>query len=132
MAMKRFTKYVPDSYNYTSIITIVDNKTGKRSGSIDDFVDLLNEQHETIQELQSELQEQVDRKDACIKQAHLLDEENEQLKIQIKIFEAFLEGNDLDIEWYEFCTRDECAFDGEYIDENEISCKDCLYLGCDF
>lgn len=39
---KRFSKYVPDSYNYTSVITIVDHETNKRSGSIDDFVELLN------------------------------------------------------------------------------------------
>ena len=30
MTEKRFTKYVPDSYNYTSIITIVDHETNKR------------------------------------------------------------------------------------------------------
>ena len=46
MTAKRFTKYVPDSYNYTSVITIVDHETNKRSGSIDDFVDMMNALHE--------------------------------------------------------------------------------------
>ncbi len=57
---KRFTKYVPDSYNYTSIITIVDHETNKRSGSIDDFVDMmnaLNEENEFLKELLNKLEE---------------------------------------------------------------------------
>ena len=47
MTTKRFSKYVPDICNgYTVTVTIVDNETGKQSASVDDFVDLLNEQHE--------------------------------------------------------------------------------------
>jgi hypothetical protein len=49
--------------------------------------------------------------------------ENEQLKQQIKIFEKFLEGNDLSIDWYEFCGLDKCAFENP-----DFSCKDCIHL----
>ena len=57
MTTKRFSKYVPDSYNYTSVITIVDNKTGKRSGSIDDFVDMMNALHEENERLKKHIEE---------------------------------------------------------------------------
>lgn len=47
MTMKRFEKYVPDICNgYTVAISIIDNETGKRSVSIDDFVDMLNALYE--------------------------------------------------------------------------------------
>jgi hypothetical protein len=42
---------VPDSYNYTSAITIVDHETGKRIGYTDDIVELLNRLHEENQSL---------------------------------------------------------------------------------
>ena len=50
-------------------------------------------------------------------------EENEQLKQQIKIFEKFLEVNDLDIDWVEFCGVDECAFENP-----DFSCQECIHL----
>ena len=50
-------------------------------------------------------------------------EENEQLKQQIKIFEKFLEGNDLSIDWDEFCGVVECAFENP-----DFSCKECIHL----
>ena len=50
-------------------------------------------------------------------------DENEQLKQQLNIFEKFLEGNDLDIEWDEFCGVDECAFENP-----DFSCKECIHL----
>ena len=49
--------------------------------------------------------------------------ENEQLKQQIKIFEKFLEVNDLDIDWVEFCGVDECAFENP-----DFSCQECIHL----
>lgn len=49
--------------------------------------------------------------------------ENKQLKQQIKIFEKFLEVNDLGIDWEEFCGVDECAFENP-----DFSCKECIYL----
>ena len=149
MTEKRFT--VKDDVGMLDVAcaNIFDN--GEFIGTVplfdaEKFVDLLNEQHETIERLNQQLRifsdglkaeiretkEVFEDYSECVDEKKQLKEENEQLKTQIKIFEAFLEGNNLDIEWYEFCTRDECAFDGEYIDENEISCKDCLYLGCDF
>ena len=63
MTAKRFTKYVPDSYNYTSIITIVDHETNKRSGSIDDFVDMMNALHEENEQLKLQLQNTSDQRD---------------------------------------------------------------------
>ena len=57
----------------------------------------------------------------------LLEEENVQLKEQIKIYEKFLEGNDLDIEWDLFCRADECIL-GE---NEEMDCKDCKYMRWD-
>ena len=50
-------------------------------------------------------------------------EENEQLKQQIKIFEKFLEVNELSIDWDEFCGVDECAFENP-----DFSCKECIHL----
>ena len=49
--------------------------------------------------------------------------ENEQLKQQLQIFEKFLEGNDLSIDWEEFCGLEECAFENP-----DFSCKSCIYL----
>ena len=58
--------------------------------------------------------------------AHLdniqLRQENKQLKEQIKIYEKFLDGNDLDIEWDLFCTADVCH------EEEDTECKDCKYM----
>jgi flagellar motility protein MotE (MotC chaperone) len=92
MTEKRFTKYVHDSYNYTSIITIVDHETNKRSGSIDDFVDMLNNLHEENQQLQSRindynvalktLQDLCERK---LKENEQLKQENKELKSLCKV-----------------------------------------------
>lgn len=53
-----------------------------------------------------------------------LKQENEQLKTQIKIFEKFLDENNLDIDWEIFCTVDECKKDSD-----DYGCKECKYLG---
>lgn len=53
-----------------------------------------------------------------------LSDENEQLKTQIKIFEKFLNENNLDIDWEIFCTVDECKKDSD-----DYGCKECKYLG---
>jgi uncharacterized protein YjaG (DUF416 family) len=53
-----------------------------------------------------------------------LEKENEQLKTQIKIFEKFLDENNLDIDWEIFCTVDECKKDSD-----DYGCKECKYLG---
>lgn len=53
--------------------------------------------------------------------------ENEQLKTQIKIFEEFLKGNDLDIDWNVFCTVEECPYDDEDF-ENGHDCQYCKYI----
>lgn len=72
--------------------------------------------------------------DVCV-DCERLEKENEELKFknkqfkkQLKIYEKFLEYNDLDFDWTEFCTADECI--NEYKDciDDEIDCKDCVYL----
>lgn len=52
-----------------------------------------------------------------------LEKENGQLTQQLQIFEKFLEGNDLSIDWEEFCGLEECAFENP-----NFSCKTCIYL----
>lgn len=44
------------------------------------------------------------------------------LKEQIIIYEEFLKGNDLDIEWDLFCTADVCE------EEEDMDCKYCKYM----
>ena len=56
-----------------------------------------------------------------------LKKENEQLKAQIKIYEIFLDGNDLDIEWDLFCIADKCEYSDEDFEEG-FDCKDCEYM----
>ena len=83
MTDKRFSKYVPDSYGYSYVVSIVDYETGNYSGSIDDFVDLLNELHEEKEQLQSRINDY----DVALKTLQDLTErklkENEQLKFQL-------------------------------------------------
>lgn len=55
MTEKRFTKYVPDSYGYTYITTIIDNEKNKQTGNIDEIVDMLNELHEENEQLKAQL-----------------------------------------------------------------------------
>ena len=51
------------------------------------------------------------------------EEKNMQLRNQIKIFELFLDCNDLDIEWDSFCIKEDgCPF-------TDTSCQECIYLG---
>lgn len=58
------------------------------------------------------------------KKINALDEKNKQLEKQIKVYEYFLEQNDLDIDWNCLCTADEC-----YIQEDiDFDCKDCKYM----
>ena len=90
MTEKRFSKYVPDSYGYTFCVTIVDNETGKQSASIDDFVDLLNEQHEENEQLKSDYKtlqlQDNDRK----QYQRELEKENEELKTQLDYAENLI------------------------------------------
>ena len=57
-----------------------------------------------------------------------LHEENEQLRQQNKVYESFLDENDLEIDWSYLCIQEECKYTAEEIDSNEILCKDCKYL----
>ena len=85
MTRKQFSKYVPDICNgYTVSVTIVNNESGKQSASVDDFVDLLNEQHETIQRLKRQIDNLQHTKDFCAECCEILEKENEQLKSEIK------------------------------------------------
>lgn len=115
MTEKRFTSDV-DVFSLRKIIC--DNKTDREyfneideyDKDIEKIILVLNEQHETIHSLKIENDE--------------LKRENEQLKSQIKIFEKFLNENNLDIDWKIFCTVDECKKDSE-----DYGCKECKYLG---
>ena len=49
-------------------------------------------------------------------------QELKQLKEQIIIYEKFLDGNDLDIEWDLFCTADICE------EEEDMDCKYCKHM----
>ena len=55
MTEKRFTKYVPDSYGYTYITTIIDNEKNKQTGNTDEIVDMLNELADENEQLKLEL-----------------------------------------------------------------------------
>ena len=47
MTAKRFWKFIPDTCNpYGVVIRIVDNETCRQHGTVDEYVDLLNELHE--------------------------------------------------------------------------------------
>ena len=81
------------------------------------IVNLLNELNNENQQLKLENGEMIDY-------LARLEETNQQLKEQIKIYEEFLKGNDLDFDWSEFCTADECIIK---VDE-EFDCKDCKHM----
>jgi len=48
-------------------------------------------------------------------------EENEQLRKQNRIYEYFIDENDLNIDWSYFCTASDC-------EETESDCKYCEYM----
>ena len=52
-----------------------------------------------------------------------LHEENERLKNQRKVYDKFLDLNDLEIEWQFLCDADKCN------EEQDKDCRDCKYLG---
>ena len=56
MTEKRFTKYVPDSYGYTYITTIIDNEKNKQTGNTDEIVDMLNALSDENEQLKNELE----------------------------------------------------------------------------
>ena len=56
MTEKRFTKYVPDSYGYTYITTIIDSEKNKQTGNIDEIVDMLNELADENEQLKKEIE----------------------------------------------------------------------------
>ena len=77
----------------------------------EDFLDLLNNLNEKAR--------------GSGKALSKLQKENEQLKKQIKIFDEFLDGNNLDIDWNELCILDSCMMN------DEVECRDCIYIGMD-
>ena len=58
------------------------------------------------------------------KKINALDEKNKQLQKQIKVYEYFLDQNDLDIDWNCLCTADECHIS----EDMDFDCKDCKYM----
>ena len=108
-----------------------DNETGWEFQSYGEVVQLLNklnDENKTFREALNELKEIGDYQAMTIKELddenQKLKKENEQLKTQIKIFEKFLNENNLDIDWEIFCTVDECKKNSE-----DYGCKECKYLG---
>ena len=75
MTEKRFTKYVPDSYGYTYITTIIDNEKNKQTGNTDEIVDMLNELAEENKELQT-------KNNAYLQDIEVYREENTHLKLE--------------------------------------------------
>lgn len=59
-----------------------------------------------------------------INDTNKIQEENEQLQKQIKVYEYFLDQNDLDIDWNCLCTADECLIS----EDVDFDCKDCKYM----
>ena len=52
-----------------------------------------------------------------------LNDENERLKQQRKVYDKFLDLNDLEIEWQFLCDADKCN------EKEDMDCRDCKYLG---
>ena len=94
MTEKRFWLVPIDYYGEPRFVK--DKKLiGEKSMSNQEVVDLLNEQ----------------------------DEELQNLKNQIKIYELFLDQNDLNIEWDLFCTLNYC------VNDEDTGCQTCKYMG---
>ena len=127
---ERLTIEIIDQNNWL----IIDNKTGDDANPVDGTANVLKGLVKTINRLYKENEQLKDQLNTNEKffddvgnhiQSHKeeLWKENEQLKQQIKIFDEFLEGNDLSIDWVDFCGLDECAFENP-----NFSCKDCIHL----
>lgn len=58
-----------------------------------------------------------------IQETNKLFEELQNLKNQIKIYELFLDQNDLNIEWDLFCTLNHC------VNKEDTGCQTCKYMG---
>ena len=65
----------------------------------------------------------VDYFDEIVDLVNEQDEELQNLKNQIKIYELFLDQNDLNIEWDLFCTLNHC------VNEEDTGCQTCKYMG---
>lgn len=100
-------------------IGLKDNQTGKEYVYFNkEVIDLLNEQHERIEDYNVALKTLQDLADKKLK-------ENEQLKKRIEIYDKCLDENDLYFAWSNFCTLkpNECVHDEEF------DCEYCQYIG---
>lgn len=128
---KRFNCHVKFSAMPNGIMVLDYEKHGDEQTVIEDIsrekahrvMDRLNELNDENEQLKLDNKRLLsDYTDVCNDNIAVVDE-NEQLKQQIKIFEKFLEANDLDIDWVEFCGVDECAFENP-----DFSCQECIHL----
>ena len=95
--MTKNKRYIDDGFEAIEDQSFTDTETDKTYyvDYFDEIIDLVNEQ----------------------------DEELQNLKNQIKIYELFLDQNDLNIEWDLFCTLDYC------VNEEDTGCQTCKYMG---
>ena len=95
--MTKNKRYIDDGFEAIEDQSFTDTETDKTYyvDYFDEIVDLVNEQ----------------------------DEELQNLKNQIKIYELFLDQNDLNIEWDLFCTLNHC------VNEEDTGCQTCKYMG---
>ena len=80
MTEKRFTKYVPDSYGYTYITTIIDNEKNKQTGNTDEIVDMLNELAEENEQLKKDCSNLIDDNTEYVAEINQMHKENGELK----------------------------------------------------
>lgn len=67
--------------------------------------------------------EPISSYDLIVDRLNEQDEELQNLKNQIKIYELFLDQNDLNIEWDLFCTLNYC------VNDEDTGCQTCKYMG---
>lgn len=113
-----FDQYVIDEEDYLVI------GEAKTQGDGEKICKLLNSFAEENEVLKSELDDKRLGMQLFGAENTMLMEENKQLQKQIKVYEYFLEQNNLDIDWNCLCTADEC-----HIQEDiDFDCKDCKYM----
>lgn len=130
---------VEDSFGNVELLCERLNKLVGENGSLKQELDYHQRMHNKWKDEALSLQDQLgnaynenerlkSRNKKLWEENYLLKEyvekENKQLKQQIKIFEKFLNENNLDIDWEIFCTVDECKKDSD-----DYGCKECKYLG---
>ena len=121
MTEKRFTKYVPDSYGYTYITTIIDNEKNKQTGNTDEIVDMLNELAEENKELQT-------KNNAYLQDIEVYREENTHLKLENDKLKSKNRGLQSELQIFKEDVTHSNLQINKLSDENEQLKKDCSNL----